>query len=111
MSYRTELGKIQSAIFGKGGYQDVQIGLWLVFRGKGWGVSYGYNGGWTSAPDKYCKWSIEDQNDQYAKLIRDVVKILSDANVNDVTQLVGIPVECTFDFNTLKSFRILTEVL
>lgn len=38
MGLTTELGKITKATFGLGGYQDAQVGLWLTFEGKGWGV-------------------------------------------------------------------------
>jgi hypothetical protein len=106
-----ELGKIVSAEFGLGGYQECQVGLWITFGGKGWGVSHGYNGGWSMVPDEYAKWTVEDQDRLYAMCVRDTVKLLEDAKVRSVSELKGVPVEITFENMTIKSFRILTEVL
>lgn len=33
-----QLGKISSASFGIGGYQDAMLGLHLMFESDGWGV-------------------------------------------------------------------------
>ena len=106
-----KLGKITTAEFGMGGYQECQVGLWLTFEGKGWGVGYGYSGGWTMVPDEHAEWTVEDQDAQYTKCIRDTVQLLEDAKVMSVSDLKGIPVEVTFERNTINSFRILTEVL
>jgi hypothetical protein len=43
--------------------------------------------------------------------MRYVSTLLKEAKVNSVDMLKGKPVEVTFDGNTLKSWRILTEVL
>ena len=49
---------------------------------------------------------------QLAELMRYISKLLSEAKVDDITKLAGKPVEITIDeFNSLKSWRILTEVL
>jgi hypothetical protein len=37
--------------------------------------------------------------------------IMKDANVSRMQDLVGKPVEVVFDSNSLKSWRILTEVI
>ena len=49
MVIKKELGQIQEVRFGHGGYQDVQMGLWLVMgkKGGGWGVSTSINAGWS----------------------------------------------------------------
>lgn len=44
-------------------------------------------------------------------MTREILKLLKEAKVDSINQLCNIPVECTFDFTTLKSFRILTEVI
>lgn len=40
-------------------------------------------------------------------------KLMDEAKVTEVMNLVGVPVECDFgaNGNVLKSFRVLTEVL
>jgi hypothetical protein len=43
--------------------------------------------------------------------MRYVSKLLKEAKVDSVDKLKGKPVEVTFEGNTLKSWRILTEVL
>lgn len=111
MIERKELGKIQKAWFGLGGYQEAQVGLWLSFTGKGWGVGSGKVGGWSFPPDAHAKWTLDDQTKTYATMVRDILDLLKQAKVDDVAKLVGIPVECTFEGMQLKSFRILTEVL
>lgn len=46
-----------------------------------------------------------------AKSIEEVNRILEDAKVNYVSELINKPVEVTIENNTFKDFRILTEVL
>ena len=61
-----------------------------------------------------AKWTEEDRSKQYDEIMRFLSKTLADAKVQDVSQLVGKPVELTLEgggFGTLKSWRILTEVL
>ncbi len=111
MNNEKKLGKIKRATFGAGGYQEAQIGLWMAIEGKGWGVGHRIAGGWNFPPDANAKWTLEDQTASYAKMVRDISQMLKDANVDSVDKLVGIPVECEFDFTTLKSVRVLTEVL
>jgi hypothetical protein len=109
------LGKITSARFGAGGYQDAMIGLSI-------GLSYGtccevsdfIGGSWRPSViscDKYSRWTEKDRDDGFSKMVREIDLILSDAKVGDVARLVGKPVEITTGGNTLKSWRILTEVL
>jgi len=111
MSERKELGKIQKVHFGLGGYQDAQVGLWLQLGGEGWGVQTGEVGGWSFPPDEHAKWTLEDQIDNYALMVRKILDLLSAAKVDAIHKLEGKPVECTFDSMVLQSYRILTEVL
>ena len=61
--------------------------------------------------DTHCKWTEADRDRQNADMCRKVDSILGDAKVNCVQQLKGKPVEITLDGNSLKEWRILTEVL
>jgi hypothetical protein len=109
----TKLGKIESVRFGLGGYQDACIGIHFTLSADGWGVS-----DTRSAWDKnlikhseYCKWSEAGRSQQYVELVNYVSDLLADAKVQSVDQLKGMPVEVQFENNTLKSWRILKEVL
>ena len=85
-----KLGKIKSAYFGIGGYQDGMIGLFLNFEGKSsWGVG-AMKCAWDSTLIKHspsCKWTEEDRTKQYADIVRFISQTLADANVNSVEKL------------------------
>jgi hypothetical protein len=108
---RKELGKITAATFGLGGYQDCQIGFWLTLGGQSWGVSASGGGAWALPHDERCKWTEEDRARELAAAAMKLAETLTLARVNNVQDLVGVPVEATFDGNQLKSWRVLTEVL
>jgi hypothetical protein len=113
---RREIGKIQKVYFGFGGYQDVQIGLFLVLGSdkESWGVHTGIEGGWSTKVDcsEHCKWTETDRDGQYATMVRKIQDVLKAAKVESVDQLLGKPIEAMFkDFNTLHDWRILEEVL
>lgn len=107
---RKKLGKITLFQFGFGGYQDAQIGVSIDISGEGWGVG-DFWGMWSRKPNSFCKWTVKDQDEEHAKLVRRIQKLLEDAKKTHIGQLVGLPVEVTFQDNTLKSWRILKEVL
>ena len=107
---RKELGKINSASFGMGGYQDACIGLNLSFGGKGWGVCKFY-GSWAIARSEYAKWSQDDRLREIGLAGMKLAELLEKTHKRDVSQLVGTPVECTFEGNELKEWRLLEEVL
>lgn len=113
VSERKELGKIRSVRFGFGGYQDGEVGLFLEFGGNAWGVSASISGGWSTTikHSKSCRWTEEDRTNQYANMCREIQEVLKKAKVNAVHELQGKPVEVTFDGMTLKSWRVLDEVL
>ena len=108
-----KLGKIKSAKFGIGGYQDAMIGLHVTLEADGWGVSDSRSAwdaeiiNWT----ENCKWTEESRDKQYSEILRYLSKLLKDARVDSVDSLKGVPIEATFDGNLLKSWRVLTEVL
>lgn len=107
-----EIGKIKSVKFGHGGYQDVQFGIWLTFGSDAtaWGVGTG-EGFWITKWTEHCKWSKEDRIKYLGELCLKISGWLSEAKVSSVEELKGIPVECEFEGNSLKSWRILKEVL
>lgn len=110
MTERKELGRIQSATFGYGGYQDVQFGLAVALSGEGWGVG-DFKGAWGTARSEHAKWTEEDRLQELGKtclFLRDTLKA---ARRQHVAELAGTPVEVTFDGNKLVSWRVLTEVL
>lgn len=108
-----QLGKITHCEFGIGGYQDAMFGLSVTLEGKGFGISDFISGGWSEIIkiSEYTKWTEEDRSAQRVDMIKKVNQILIDANVDHISQLKGKPVEMEIEYNTLKSWRILTEVL
>jgi len=112
MSERKELGKIQKAHFGFGGYQDAQFGIWFQFGSdkNSWGVGTG-DGMWATEPGPYHKWTKQDQLNRFGEICVKIAKWLQQAKVESVDQLTGVPVEVTFKDNVLKEWRILEEVL
>ncbi len=110
---KNKLGKIESVFFGLGGYQDSMIGLHTTFISDNYCVK-DIRCAWDSESVKWsdtCKWTEHDRDKQYSELLRYISKLLSDAKVNSIDKLKGIPVKLTFEGNTLKEWRVLTEVL
>lgn len=110
MGERKELGKITDATFGLGGYQECQIGFWLVLGGEGWGVTAG-SGAWSMKRTEFCKWTEQDRLESIGEAAMRLGDTLTKAHKHRVQDLVGVPVEVTFDGSLLKSWRVLTEVL
>lgn len=110
----TQLMKITYAEFGQCSDRPFLFGLHLCFSGSGTGVCD--NGKYLVNISPECKWDSLNQRNHYMfEIMETVNKILEDAKVNKVSQLVGKPVLVTFDGPTLgasfKDFRILTEVI
>jgi hypothetical protein len=105
-----QFGKIESATFGLGGYQDCQIGFWLSFTGEGWGVSAG-QGAWAIERHESAQWTEQDRVADVAKAAMLLCETLKKAKKRQVQDLVGTPVEVTFEGNCVKEWRVLTEVL
>jgi hypothetical protein len=108
------IGKIQEVSVGFGGYQDAMLGLSVTLGSDkdGWGVGE-FKGFWGPDVDhsERCKWTEEQRRGAHADTMLFIGKILQEAKVSSVDKLRGKPVEVELDFNTLKSWRILTEVL
>jgi len=109
----TKLGKLSNVNFGLGGYQDACLGISVTISGDGWGVGdnkSAWDANQIKCSDR-CKWTEEDRSKGYDDVMRYVSDLLSAAKVSHVNDLNGKPVEATFDEMTLKSWRILTEVI
>src|SRR4249919_2817515 len=110
---RKELGRIQRVRVGHGGYQGCMFGVTFELGGKGWGVNDNW-GAWSPALIKrgeHTQWTEESRRAELADVCTRLSVLLKEANVDDVMALEGQPVEITFkDFNTLDSWRLLTEV-
>lgn len=107
------LGKIEAVKFGLGGYQDAMLGIHVTLGDGSWGVSDS-RAQWDAEQiscSEHAKWSESDRDVWYAEIMRYVSKLMKDAKVDSVEKLKGKPIEATFDGNTLKEWRILTEVL
>ena len=108
-----KLGKIESVSFGLGGYQGAMLGIHVTLGTSGWGVGDSRANRdseqikWT----EHTQWSEEDRDGWYSEIMRYVSTLLKEAKVDSVDKLKGKPVEVTFEGNTLKEWRILTEVL
>lgn len=114
MDTRKELGKIQSVHFGIGGYQDAMLGISFTLGGNAWGVGTPHKGSWCPGIvdcSDHCKWTEADRSKSFDEAMRFIGETLRAAQVNDVSKLVGVPVEVEFEGNTLKSWRVLSEVL
>lgn len=106
---RKELGKITFAEYGMYPDRPFLFGLQLGFAFKGSGVFDGAK--YTINISDDCRWERQEKLDAIEKSINHIHKILKDAKVNYVSQLLGKPVEVTFDGNCFHDFRILTEVI
>ena len=107
------LGKIKNVRFGIGGYQDCQLGVHFELGGDSWGVTNSRSV-WDPTRvkcEEYTQWTEEDRNKQMNDIMRYVSSLLYEAKVDNVNDLKGKPIECTFEGNILKEWRILTEVL
>lgn len=111
MAIRTELGKIQKIRYGKCGYQEAMLGLSITLGGEGWGVGADKPGAWTMERTSSTKWTEEDRIKGLGENAMFIFGLLQDAKVDFLDQLVGKPVQCTFNGNVLDSWRILKEVL
>lgn len=108
---RKVLGKIIDAKFGKGGYQEAMIGLSVTLEGDG-GCCGDFWGQWATKRQEYCEWTEESRLTKLGEVVMKLNDILTEAKKDHVSQLVGVPVEITFDGNfKLVEWRVLKEVL
>lgn len=104
------LGKITSAEYGMVSDYPFLFGLQLRFNLADHS-SIGCGSVYTRNISKECKWTTEERQYEITKSVDEVYKILKDAKVDYVSQLINKPVEVIIEKNCFKDFRILTEVL
>src|SRR5262245_9104402 len=97
-----ELGKIQRAEYGLGGYQEAQLGISFTLGGKGWGVG-DFWGVWADRSEN-SKWTHEDRAKQIAEVNDRLRDLLRAGNVDSVSRLIGLPIEATFENMSLVSW-------
>lgn len=106
-----EIGAIQAASFGWGGYGESQVGLCVTLKFGGGSVVSSFDGEWGIKHTENCRWTEEQRLKGLGETVMRLAKILRDAKKKHVDELVGVPVEVTLDGNMLKSWRVLTEVV
>ena len=104
------LGKITRAEFGTIHDMPFLMGLQLDFSFSSKGVSTGSAHCINTCSS--CKWDNAEQRQKSIEREWDYIyKLLKEAKVKYVSELVGKPVEIELDGNVFKGFRILTEVI
>lgn len=105
-----QLGKIQKCEFGKGGYQDAMVGISFTLGGEGWGVGdfWGY---WATEISRSTQWTHDVRIVHLGQTVWRIDSLLNDAKVQTISELKNTPIEAIFEGNTLKSWRVLKEVI
>lgn len=103
------LGKINFAEFGMMKDYPFLVGLQLGFSMNNTEVMDG--GEYTVNLSPSCNWKEKNREEIITRSVEAVERILKDAKVSYVSQLIGKPVEVTIEDNCFHDFRILTEVL
>ena len=104
------LGKITSAKYGMVCDYPFLFGLQLYFKLSD-NTSIGCGSRYTINISKACTWGKCERQEAITRNVDEIHKILSDAKVCYVSELINKPVEVTIENNAFKDFRILTEVL
>ena len=108
-----EFGKIESINLGRGGYHESMFGVSVTLSGKGWGVC-DFKGEWDFdiKVGPRTQWTEKGRMNAMAEMVKWISGLMRAAKKDKLAAMKGVPVEVTFDDNrTLKSWRILTEVL
>lgn len=104
------LGKISDIRFGFIPDYPFLFGLDLTFKLSDSSV-IGTGGQYTVNISEACNWSEEERNAALIDMINQVIKIMKDAKITNISNLKNKPVEVSINQNTFDNFRILTEVL
>lgn len=104
------LGKISNVRFGFIPDYPFLFGLDLTFKLSD-NTVIGTGGKYTVNISEACKWSEEEKNAALIDMINQIIKVMEDAKIINISDLKNKPVEVTIDRNTFKDFRILIEVL
>jgi hypothetical protein len=108
------LGKIKSVSFGIGGYQEAEFGISFELSFNGCSRANSFKGFWDYSMiewSRHCRWTEEERTKAFADMVKYISGLLKDAKVKMVDELKNIPVEIESEGDSLKGFRILTEVL
>lgn len=106
------LGRISAISFGYGGYQGAQFGASVTLSLNGGGIGTSDFRGAFPPDDKHDEPSVADsKRAAIADSAKWLLSLLDAAKKRDINQLVGVPIEATFDQMRLQSWRVLTEVL
>lgn len=111
MPRESKLGKISDVHYGMCGYQEMMMGLRVTISGDGWGVGADKPGAWTTEITGSTQWTHQDRIKNLGENAWYICGLLKEAKVDSVDKLKGVPVECEFEGNTLRSWRVLKEVL
>lgn len=103
------LGKIQDVSFGH--ISDYEVGLCITFKTSAGNVQFSQTFFNVSVSSEGKEWEEEDRTEKYAEIVKTISVLLSTAKVSDIKDLVGIPVEVSFNGSLMESWRILVEVL
>lgn len=109
MAIRKEMGRIVVARLGTGGYQDACFGFTFHLTTNGGAVG-DFWGFWAYRPPG-AEWTEAQQTMHFGKAMTRALALMNAAKVITLNDLVGKPVEITFDGTMLLNWRILTEVL
>ena len=109
MATEKKLGKIKKVWLGMGGYQEAMFGITFDLGGESWGIGdfWGY---WADR-SSHAEWTVQDQEIALGKMALRICTLLKDAKKDDISKLVGVPVEVTLDNGSRQSWRVLTEVV
>lgn len=107
-----EIGKLTRVVVGAGGYDGAMIGVAFDFGGPGWGCG-DFWGTWSGERSRTTKWTEAERLETLGKALLKLRDVLRAAKVRTTAELVGKPIEATFDRpgGKLVAWRILTEVL
>ncbi len=106
------LGKIKKAKFGFGGYDGAMVGLTIqVEWDEGRSGTRFFEGTWSTNPNEGGGWTLKNQNEKFAEVVRITASILHKAKKSHVEELIGVPVEVTAKGLDIKGWRVLEEVL
>lgn len=104
------IGEITSAEFGTVQYKPFLMGLKLEFRLTD-GTVIGNSGKYIVSTTTAYELSSDGRRKRITAMVDAIRGVLKDSKVNNVSDLIGKPVEVTMENNIFKDFRILTEVL
>ena len=105
------LGKISKVNYGRVSDYPFLFGLKLEFK-LGDGSYIGDGSKYTINMSKSCRWETSSaRREAIEEKMDHICELLEEAKVDDISDLVNIPVEVTITDGIFGDFRILTEVL